>query len=314
VRNDAKIFVAGGKTLLGSALLRKLRSLKFDRAVSETEPSFDLTREDDVRSFFRDAKPQYVFLAGGKTAGILGNQRHPADLIANNLQINANVIRAAHEHGAAKLLYLASSCIYPRLAPQPMTVTDLMTGPFEPTNEAYATAKLAGMMMCQAYRRQYGDDFITVIPANSLGPGDHFEPEESHVVGALIVRMHAARQNSVDRVSIWGTGNARREFVYADDIADGCVFLMHRYSGIEPINLAGGEDISIGDLAELISEVVGYRGKLEFDPSRPDGMPLKALDAGPIRAMGWSPTTPLRVAIEATYADFLQQAEKVTNV
>jgi GDP-L-fucose synthase len=301
---DANIYVAGGQTLLGAALLRRLARHGCTRLCG---PEPDLQRADEVDAFFARARPDFVFLAAGKSGGIAANQKYPADLIHDNLAVAVNVIEACHRHRVCKLLYLASSCSYPRICPQPMRVESLLAGPLEPTNEAYALAKLAGLKMCQAYRQQYGDRFIAGIPANSFGPGDDYSPEDSHVVGALIRRMHEAKCAGQAAVVIWGTGTPRREFLYVDDLADACLFVMEHYDEAEPINLGVGQDVSIRELASLIREVVGYDGDLEFDTSRPDGMPLKSLDGSELARLGWKPRTDLREALAATYQDFLAQ-------
>lgn len=300
---DARILVAGSETLIGAALLRQLARQGHTR-VLHGEPN--LRSADEVHTFFERCRPQLVFLAAGKSGGIAANQKYPADLIQDNLAIAANVIAACHQHAVDKLLYLASSCSYPRLCPQPMRPEHLFTGPLEPTNEAYAVAKLAGLKMCQAYRQQHGDRFIVGIPANSFGPGDDYSPEDSHVIGALIQRIHEAKVEDKETVTIWGSGSPRREFVFADDLADACLFVMEHYDGMEPINLGGGEDVSIRDLAGLIRDVIGYQGRLEFDRSRPDGMPRKCLDATVLSGLGWKPATALRDALQTTYDAYLQ--------
>ena len=303
MEKDARIYVAGGQTLVGSALRLELRMRGYS-PISAPEP--DLTRADAVDDFFDHHRPQYVFVAAGKSGGIAANQRYPADLIRDNLLVATSVIDAAYRHGAPKLLYLASSCSYPKHCPQPMRVEHLMTGPLEPTNAAYATAKLAGIQLCLAYRQQYDAPFLVGIPANPFGPGDDFDPEAGHVIGSLIRRMHAAREEDQPSVTIWGSGTPRRDFIYADDLADACLFVMQHYDGPEPMNLSGGTDLSIGELAERIREVVGYRGELEFDTSRPDGMPVKLLDGTALAELGWRPTTPLRRALATTYRSYLQ--------
>jgi GDP-L-fucose synthase len=303
LRKDASIYVAGSRTLVGAALRRELRMGGYS-PISAPEP--DLTRADEVDDFFSRHEPRYVFVAAGKSGGIAANQRYPADLIRDNLLVAAQVIDAAHRHGVEKLLYLASSCSYPKHCPQPMRVEHLMTGPLEPTNAAYATAKLAGIELCRAYRQQHGAPFLVGIPANPFGPGDDFDPEDGHVIGSLIRRMHAAREEDQPSVTIWGSGTPRRDFIYADDLADACLFVMAHYDGPEPINLGGGTDVSIREPAEMVRDVVGYRGELEFDRSRPDGMPVKVLDGTALAELGWRPTTPLRRALTVTYRSYLQ--------
>jgi len=302
---NATIFVAGGDTLIGAAILRELSRAGYTAVLpASVEPNLRDGREVDA--FFNDYRPEYVFIAAGSSGGILANQRYPAELMLDNLLSAANAIHSAHGHGTRKLLYLASSCSYPKATPQPMRPEWLMKGPLEPTNAAYATAKLAGIALCQAYRDQYGDDFIVGIPANAFGPGDDFSEENSHVIGALIRRMHEAKTAGDATVTIWGTGEPRREFVLADDIARACVHVMNTYSDDMPINLGGGRDVSIRELAELIRDVVGYRGKIRFDAGKPDGMPLKALDSSVLHALGWNEATPFRDALETTYTWFLQ--------
>jgi GDP-L-fucose synthase len=258
-----------------------------------------------VSDFFAQNKPEYVFLAAGKSGGISANQKYPADLMLDNLLVICNVIDSAYHSGVKKLLYLASSCSYPKHSAQPMQVESLMTGILEPTNEAYAVAKIAGIKLCQAYCQQYGANFISGIPANAFGIGDDFSLEESHVIPALIRKMHEAKIADAEFVEIWGTGTPRREFIFADDLADACIFIADNYDDPMPINIGGGLDLSIKELAELIKEAIGYRGQLHFDASKPDGMPLKALDSSKLQSMGWQPQTSFRAAVEATYDWFL---------
>jgi len=301
MRKHAIIYVAGGQTLIGAAILRQLKQQGYTNIVGKPGEEPDLTDATSVDEFLSRLLPEYVFMAAGKSGGILPNQRYPADLMLDNLLVECNVIRAAYQHRVKKLLYLASSCCYPRHCPQPMRVESLLTGSLEPTNEAYAVAKIAGIKLCQAYRQQYGANFIVGIPANAFGPGDDFSPEDSHVIAALIRKMHQAKRKGTPTVEIWGTGTPRREFIFADDLADACLFVMQKYDGTEPINLGGGTDLSIGELAQLTKEVVGYEGELRFDTSRPDGMPLKALYSSPLMAMGWNQVTSFRDAVSATY-------------
>jgi GDP-L-fucose synthase len=301
---NASIFVAGGTTPIGRALLERLRADGYRRLVGAPPEEPDLTDAGRVAAFFAWARPQYVFLAAGKSGGIGVNQSRPADLMLDNLLVAAHVIAEANRSGVAKLLYLASSCSYPRLAPQPMRPESLLTGPLEPTNDAYAVAKLAGWKLCQAYRRQWGAPFITAIPANSFGPFDDFSPESGHVIPALMRRMHEAKLRNDEAVTVWGTGRPVREFVYVRNLADACLFVMRHYDGDEPLNLGSGSEMSIKEAARLIAEVVGYRGRIEFETSRPDGMPRKALDGGTLSALGWKPSTDFRTALEETYAWF----------
>jgi GDP-L-fucose synthase len=303
---ESTFFVAGSETLIGSALVRGLRREGLAHVVGGDGDGPDLTDPAAVESFYRDTRPDYVVHAGGRSGGIGANMRYPADLMYDNLLAATHVIHAAHVHGVRKLLYLASSCIYPRLCAQPMSEDLLLSAPLEPTNEPYALAKLAGLKLCLAYRRQYGDDFIAGIPTNIYGVGDHFSPEDSHVIGALIHRAHEAKVQGQPTLTIWGTGAPKREFLFADDLADACLFVLRSYSDQAPINLAGGTELSIRELAEAICRVVGYTGALVFDTSRPDGMPRKALDASRLAALGWKPRVPLDVGLAAAYRSFLE--------
>ena len=307
---NANIYVAGGQTLIGAALLRQLEQQGYKHLAGLPPAEPDLTDREQVSDFFASNKPDYVFLAAGKSGGISANQKYPADLMLDNLLVVCNVIDSAHRCGVKKLLYLASSCSYPKHSPQPMQVESLMTGNLEPTNEAYAVAKIAGIKLCQAYCQQYGVNFISGIPANAFGIGDDFSLEESHVIPALIRKMHQAKITDAEFVEIWGTGTPRREFIFADDLADACIFIADNYDDPMPINIGGGLDLSIKELAELIKEAIGYRGQLHFDASKPDGMPLKALDSSKLQSMGWQPQTSFRAAVEATYDWFLLREEK----
>ncbi len=306
MNRDARIFVAGGDTLVGAALLDLIAERRFTNVVGADGPN--LTDALDVERFFADEQPEYVFLVGGKSGGIGLNREQPADLMLDNLCTITNVIASAHRHGTAKLLYLASSCAYPKSAPQPLAVESLGTGPLEQTSEAYATAKLAGWKLCQAYRQQYNCRFITGFPANPFGPHDDFSTDSGHVVPALIRRAHEAKQNGDPALTVWGTGNPRREFIFARDLADACLFAMQKYDGVVPINLGSGTDLSIADAARTIAEVVGYRGQLKFDASKPDGAPLKALDSTVLRSLGWRPAVDFRSAVVETYEWFLRQS------
>jgi GDP-L-fucose synthase len=300
------MYVAGGDTLIGAALRAQLGAAGYTRQVGVGPAQPDLTDAHQVDRFFAAHRPEYVFFAAGRSGGIRANQAYPAELMRDNLLAAAHVIHSAYRHGAAKLLYLASSCSYPRLAPQPMRVETLLTGPLEPTNEAYALAKLAGLKLCQAYRQQFGCPFITAIPANAFGPNDDFSSEDSHVIPGLMRKLHEARHRGQTGFPIWGTGQARREFIYARDLADACLFVMDHYDDAEPINLGCGTDLSIADVAGAIAAVVGYGGRLWFDTSRPDGMPLKGLDSSRLRGLGWKPSTDFRTALVATYDWFLR--------
>jgi GDP-L-fucose synthase len=296
----SRIFVAGAGTVIGAAIVGRLQG----EGIEPLGPEPDHNRPGEIDSFFAKNRPEYVFVAGARSGGILANQRYPADLMLDNQLQATAVLDAAHRHGARKLLYLASSCIYPRIAPQPLTPGSLWAGPLEPTNEAYATAKLAGLVLCHALRQQHGAPFITGIPTNYFGPGDHFDVEDSHVIAALIRRMHDAQTGGLHAIDVWGTGRARREFAFVDDLADACVFVMRNYEDEAPINIGGGTDVSIAELAALVKEVVGFEGKVCFDTSKPDGMPLKALDSSVLLSMGWRPATSLKCGLERTYRWF----------
>ncbi|HTU20963.1 MAG TPA: GDP-L-fucose synthase [Gemmataceae bacterium] len=306
MKESSRIYVAGGDTLIGAAVRERLRVAGLRNLIGEPPSEPDLACPWQVEDFFAAERPEYVFLVAGASGGIRANQAFPAQLMRDNLLATVHVIHAAHRYEVSKLLYLASSCSYPRLTPQPMRVELLMTGPLEPTNEAYAMAKLTGLVLCQAYRRQYGAPFITAIPANAFGPHDDFSAEDSHVIPALLRKLHDARCRDESEVRIWGSGRPRREFIYSYDLADACLFVMRNYDSDEPINLGGGQELSIAETARAIAAVVGYRGQLSFDTSRPDGMPLKSLDAEPLRKMGWTPPTPFHTALADTYDWFLR--------
>ncbi len=297
-----RIFVAGHRGLVGSAVVRELRRQGYDNLLLRTSAEVDLRQQAAVDALFAAERPAVVILAAAKVGGILANDSYPADFLRDNLQIQTHVIDAAWRHGARKFCFLGSSCIYPRLAPQPIHEDSLLTGPLESTNEWYAIAKIAGLKMCQAYRRQYGFDAISLMPTNLYGPGDNFDPQHSHVLPALIRRFHEAKLREDAEVVVWGTGTPRREFLYVDDLARAVVQLTREYSDPAPVNVGWGRDITIRELAELIADVVGYRGRIVFDASRPDGTPRKLLDTSRITALGWAPVTGLRDGIAATYA------------
>jgi GDP-L-fucose synthase len=299
---SARVFVAGGDTLIGAALERAVAAR--GEALLPAPPGLDLGRADQVQDFFQERRPTHVYLAAGRTGGIAANQRHPVVLMLDNLRVACNVLEASHRLGVTRLLNLGSSCSYPRDCAQPMAPEALMTGPLEPTNEAYATAKLSAMVLVRAYRQQFGAPFISAIPANAFGPGDDFSPEDSHVIAALIRRMAEAKAEGLPEVEIWGTGTPRREFIYADDLAEACLVAMDRYDGDLPINLGCGADLSIRELAEAVQAAVGYPGRLVFNPARPDGMPRKCLDASRILALGWRPAHPFREALRLTCLAF----------
>ena len=300
----ARVFVAGHGGMVGAALVRRLQSEGVSVLIAE-RGRLDLTDRAGVDQWLAQAKPDAVFLAAAKVGGIHANSTYPADFIADNLAIALNVIRGAHLHGVKKLLFLGSSCIYPKLAPQPMTESMLLTGPLEPTNQWYALAKIAGIKLVEAYRRQHGADFVAVMPTNLYGSGDNYHPEDSHVPAALIRRFHAAKVAKSPSVTVWGTGTPRREFLSVDDLADACVFVMKHYSADEFVNVGTGEDITIADFARLVADVVGYTGELSFDASRPDGAPQKLLDVSKLSALGWTAKTALRDGLKTAYADFL---------
>ena len=299
-----RVFVAGHRGLVGSAIVRRLGKVECDLVTIDRE-RLDLLRQGDTEHFLVSTKPDVVIVAAGKVGGILANSALPAEFIYQNLMIATNLIHGAFRTGVRKLLFLGSSCIYPKFAPQPMIEEELLTGPLEPTNEWYAIAKIAGVKLCQAYRRQYGADYISVMPTNVYGPGDNYHPENSHVIAALIRRFHEAKQSASPVVTVWGTGTPRREFIFVDDLADACILTLERYSGESPLNVGTGEDVTITDLARLIAQVVGYGGELVFDPSRPDGTPQKLLEISKLSALGWNALTPLAIGLERTYADFL---------
>src|SRR5215471_5404077 len=293
---DKRVYVAGHAGMVGAALVRRLRAESCTiLTVARTE--LDLTRQAETEQWIDTAKPDAVILAAAKVGGIAFNDSHPVDFLSDNLAIALNVIRTSHAAGVKKLLFLGSSCIYPKLAPQPMDEGMLLTGPLEPTNQWYAVAKIAGIKLVEAFRQQYGADFISVMPTNLYGPGDNYHPEHSHVPAALIRRFHEAKLAHAPTVTVWGTGTPLREFLNVDDFADACVFLLKRYSSDVPINVGSGDELSIADFARLVAEVVGYRGKLVFDTSKPDGTPRKLLDSSRIRSLGWRPNIALRTGL-----------------
>ena len=303
---DASIFVAGHRGLVGSAIVRRLVRGGFSNLLLRERRELDLTRQAAVEQFFSDVRPKYVFLAAAKVGGILANSQSPASFIRDNLAVQTNVVDAAFKNGCSKLLFLGSSCIYPKHAPQPMPEECLLTGPLEPTNEWYAVAKIAGLKMAQAYRRQYGFSAIAAMPTNLYGPGDNFDLTTSHVLPALLRKIHEAKVAGAATVEIWGTGTPRREFLHVDDLADACLFLMQDYDDEWPINVGWGTDVSIEGLAELICRVVGYRGERRYDRSKPDGTPRKLLDTQRLMALGWKPRIDLEAGIRSTYKWFLE--------
>jgi GDP-L-fucose synthase len=306
VDGNARIFVAGHRGLVGSAIARGLAASGCNRLCTAGREEVDLANQAEVERFFQSERPEYVFLAAAKVGGIHANTTYPAEFIRDNLLIQANVIDAAWRSGTKKLLFLGSSCIYPKYAVQPMTEEMLLTGSLEPTNEWYAVAKIAGIKMCQAYRRQYGFDAICLMPTNLYGPGDNFNLENSHVLPALIRKFHEAKAANAPEVVMWGTGSPRREFLHVDDVADAAIHLMRHYSGEEIVNVGVGEDISIRELAALVSEIVGYEGRIVNDVTKPDGTPRKLLDVSHLNGLGWKATIPLRDGVAGTYRWFLE--------
>jgi GDP-L-fucose synthase len=300
-----RVYVAGHRGLVGGALLRRLQSEACEVATVGRD-KVDLRRQDETEAWFAKAQPQLVFLAAAKVGGILANRDYPGEFVYDNLMIEANVMEAARRSGVEKLVFLGSSCIYPKYAPQPISEEALLAGPLEPTNDSYAVAKIAGIKMAQAYRKQYGCDFISLQPTNVYGPGDNFNLESGHVIAALLRRFHEAKTAGLEEVVVWGTGTPRREFLHVDDLADACVFLANHYSDGDIINVGTGADISIGDLARRIAETVGYRGKMVFDRSKPDGTPRKLLDVSKLSTMGWQARTSLEDGLPEYYAAFLE--------
>jgi len=307
-----RVFVAGHRGMVGSALVRRLAREECE-ILTASRAELDLERQADVAAWLADKRPSAIFLAAAKVGGIIANDTQPAEVIYEHLAIQNHVIEGARRIGVDKLMFLGSSCIYPRLAPQPMAEDALLTGPLEPTNQWYAIAKIAGLMMCAAYRRQYGCDFISAMPTNVYGPGDNFHPTHSHVVAALIAKIHRAKQEGAPAVEIWGTGKPRREFLYVDDLADAIVFLMKHYSAEPHVNIGCGSDISIKEFAALIAEVVGFRGGFTFAADKPDGTPRKLLDVSRINALGWVAPTPLRAGLERAYRWYVEHVAEATT-
>jgi GDP-L-fucose synthase len=307
---SARVYVAGHRGMVGSAVVRALQAAGFSDIVARSSAELDLRNQAAVHAFFRQERPDYVFLAAAKVGGILANDRYPADFIYDNLAIESNIIHAAYEQRVQKLLFLGSTCIYPKLAPQPLKEEYLLAGPLEPTNEWYAVAKIAGIKLCQAYRKQHGCDFISAMPTNLYGPGDNYDLEKSHVIPAMLRKMHEAKVNGDAQVILWGSGTPRREFLHVDDLADALLFLMQRYSGESHVNVGVGEDLTIREMAETIRAVVGFDGELVFDMSKPDGTPRKLVDTTLINGLGWQASTPLTEGLVAAYAWFVEhQAE-----
>jgi GDP-L-fucose synthase len=303
-----RIYVAGHNGLVGSAVVRSLKKQGFQNLTLRTHREVDLTEQDAVRKFFDSERPQAVIMAAAKVGGIHANNSHPATFLRDNLLIQDNVIDAAHRSGVEKFVFLGSSCIYPKMAPQPIKEDYLLTGPLEPTNEWYAIAKIAGLKMCQAYRRQYGFNAISLMPTNLYGPGDNFDLQNSHVLPALIRKFHDAKTRGDKSVEIWGSGTPRREFLYVDDLADAVVYLLQNYNGESIVNIGWGEDVTIRELAEIVMSVIGYSGELTLDSSKPDGTPRKLLDVSRLNGLGWRPQIPLKEGIETTYTWFKQHS------
>jgi GDP-L-fucose synthase len=305
--SDSSIFVAGHRGLVGSAICRCLKREGYSNLILRTRQQLDLRNQAAVREFFSSARPDYVFLAAAKVGGILANSSYPADFLRDNLDIQSNVIDSAHQAGVKKLQFLGSSCIYPKFAPQPIREEYILTGELEPTNEWYAIAKIAGIRMAQAYTKQFGFRAISLMPTNLYGPGDNYDLQSSHVLPALIRRFHDAKMNGAPEVILWGTGSPLREFLHVDDLSEAAVFLMRNYEDPQIINVGSGAEISIHALAELIREIVGYKGRIGYDPSHPDGTPRKLLDTSKLTALGWKPARTLRMGIEQTYQAYLQE-------
>ena len=303
---DAKIYVAGHRGMVGSAIVRELERQGYHNLVLRTHKELDLTRQDDVEKFFKTERPEYVFLAAAKVGGIMGNATAKADFMYDNMILEMNVIHSAWQNDCKKLEFLGSSCIYPRLAPQPMPESCLLTSSLEETNEAYALAKISGLKYCEYLNGQYGTDYISVMPTNLYGPNDNYHPEHSHVLPALIRRFHEAKESGAESVTCWGDGSPLREFLYVDDLANLCVFLMNNYSGSETVNAGTGKELTIKELTELVAKVIGYKGRIEWDPSKPNGTPRKLLDVSKATKLGWTYKTELEDGVRLSYKDFLE--------
>lgn len=309
---NAKIYVAGHRGMVGSAIVRGLEKLGYENILTRTSAQLDLRNQQAVADFFEQEKPDYVFLAAAKVGGIMANNTYRADFIYENLMIQANVIHQAHVYEVKKLMFLGSSCIYPKLAPQPLKEEYLLTGLLEETNEPYAIAKIAGIKLCEAYKDQYGSNFISVMPTNLYGYGDNYDLKNSHVLPALIRKLHEAKQENKPFVQAWGTGSPKREFLFADDLADACLYLMETYDGRELVNVGTGEDLSIKELTELVAETTGYKGEIKWDTSKPDGTPRKLMDVSKLHSQGWKHTVDLPEGIALAYEDFLKNQEVYT--
>lgn len=308
---NSKIYIAGHRGMVGSAIKRNLETQGFNNLLMRTSLELDLRNQGAVNQFFETEKPEYVFMAAAKVGGIIANDTYRADFIYENLAIETNIIHAAWKNNVKKLQFLGSSCIYPKMAPQPLKEEYLLTGLLEHTNESYAIAKIAGIKLCEAYRDQYGCNFISVMPANLYGANDNYHPQNSHVLPALIRRFHEAVENNTDAVTVWGSGNPKREFLFADDLADACVYLMNNYSGREFVNVGTGEDLTIKELALMIKDIVGFKGEVKFDASKPDGTPRKLLDVSKIHSLGWKHKTELREGMIKAYKDFLEKSSTI---
>ncbi len=311
MKSNSRIYVAGHRGLVGSAILRNLKSKGYENIYSSSRSHFDLTKQEDVERYFHANEPEYVFLAAAKVGGIVANQKYTADFIRDNLLIQTNIIDTAYRYGVKKLLFLGSSCIYPKFPNIPITEDQLMTGPLEPSNDSYAIAKIAGIKMCQAYREQYGFNAISAMPTNLYGPNDNFDLETSHVLPALIRKFHEGKNASFPSITMWGDGSPKREFLHVDDLADACVFLMRNYDQEDHINVGTGEDITIEELAETIAEVVGFKGELLWDTSKPNGTPRKLLDVSKINSLGWYPTIGIRRGIKKTYKWYCKNHDRI---
>lgn len=311
MKKEEKIYVAGHRGMVGSAIVRDLEKKGYHNIVLRTSSALDLRRQNAVEDFFRQEKPDYVFLAAAKVGGIMANSKHPADFMYDNIILEMNVIRAAFENHVKKLLFLGSSCIYPRMASQPIKETALLSGSLEETNEAYALAKISGLKYCEYLNRQHETNYISAMPTNLYGPNDNYHPENSHVLPAMIRRFHEAKESHLESVTLWGTGTPLREFLYVDDLADACVFLMNHYTGNETVNLGTGKELTIQQLAELVKEVVGYPGAIQFDSEKPDGTPRKLLNVEKLTRLGWTYRTELKDGIALAYEDFLHSEIRV---
>lgn len=310
MNKNSLIYVPGHTGMVGSAIIRELQKQGYMNILTATRHDVDLLNQNQVFEFFKDHTPEYVFLAAARVGGIVGNATSPASFIYENMVIETNIIHAAHMYSVKKLLFLGSSCIYPKFAKQPITESELLTGPLEPTNEYYAIAKIAGLKLCEAYRKQHNDNFISLMPTNLYGPGDNYHLQNSHVLPAMIRKFHEAKSGNLPSVTVWGTGSPKREFLHVDDLANACIYLMLHYNDQEHVNVGTGEDIRIKEVAELVQEIIGYKGTIIFDTSKPDGTPRKLLNVTKLHSLGWKHTIEIREGIKKTYASFLDELEK----